>query len=143
MEHKYATEIEEFHRNFDRFKGQKIVLYGIGRMTATLLENVKDHSFIGLMDKDADNIGKTYFGLPVLSPEEARNQADLIMINTSGTYWNVIYRRIKLKMGGDTGLLQERTAGGGRGIGGNPDGLLASLSGGIKAKDSGCRGDLV
>lgn len=95
MENRYQSEINAFHKNFDRFCGKKIVLYGIGRYTATLIDGVHNHFFIGLLDKDPDNIGKVMFGLPVLSVEDAQKQADMIIINTSGTYWNVIYQRIK------------------------------------------------
>lgn len=95
MENRYQSEIDEFHKNFDCFCGKKIVLYGIGRYTATLIDGVHNHLFIGLLDKDPDNIGKVMFGLPVLAVEDAEKQADMIIINTSGTYWNVIYQRIK------------------------------------------------
>lgn len=95
MENKYQSEINEFHKNFDRFCGKRIVLYGIGRYTATLIDGVHNHLFIGLLDKNPDNVGKVMFGLPVLAVEDAEKQADMIIINTSGTYWNVIYQRIK------------------------------------------------
>lgn len=95
MENRYQSEINEFHKNFDRFCGKKIVLYGIGRYTATLIDGVHNHLFIGLLDKNPDNVGKTMFGLPIMAVEDAEKQADLIIINTSGTYWNVIYQRIK------------------------------------------------
>lgn len=95
MQNRYQSEINEFHKNFDRFRGKKIVLYGIGRYTATLIDGVHNHLFIGLLDKNPDNIGRVMFGLPVLTIEDAEKQADMIIINTSGTYWNVIYQRIK------------------------------------------------
>lgn len=95
MQNRYQSEINEFHKNFDRFCGKKIVLYGIGRYTATLIDGVHNHLFIGLLDKNPDNIGRVLFGLPVLTVEDAEKQADMIIINTSGTYWNVIYQRVK------------------------------------------------
>ena len=95
MGNRYQSELNEFHKHFDCFRGKKIVLYGIGRYTATLTDGVHDHCFVGLMDKNPDNVGKIMFGLPILTMEEAEEQADMVIINTSGTYWNIIYQRIK------------------------------------------------
>lgn len=95
MNPKYEQEIKEFNNNFSSFKDKSIVLYGIGRLTATLLEGLKGFSIVGLMDKDPENVGKYYFGLPVLSSQQARDQADIIVINTVGAYWKIIYQRIK------------------------------------------------
>ena len=95
MNNKYQIELDEFNKNFKDFKHSPIVLYGIGRYTATLVEGLKDFNFIGLMDKDPANVGKIMFGLPILSKEEAEEAADLVVINTSETYWNVIYNRIE------------------------------------------------
>ena len=95
MNPKYEQEIQEFSRNFVAWKDKKIVLYGIGRYTATLLEGVEGYRIIGLMDKDPANIGKEYFGIPVLSSEDVKEQANAIIINTAGTYWRLIYQRIK------------------------------------------------
>lgn len=95
MNNKYQTELDEFNDNFAEYKQSRIVLYGIGRYTATLVEGIKDFNFVGLMDKDPTNIGKNMFGLPILSKEEAEQKADLIVINTSETYWDVIYNRIE------------------------------------------------
>lgn len=95
MRNRYQSELEEFHKNFNRFLGKRIVLYGIGRYTATLVGSETQHNFVGLMDKDPANLGKSMFGLPILTIEEVEKQADLVIINTSGTYWNVIFQRIK------------------------------------------------
>ena len=95
MNNKYQIELDEFNENFKEFKRLKIVLYGIGRYTATLVEGLKDFNFVGLMDKDPANVGKIMFGFPIISKEEAEEKADLVVINTSETYWNVIYNRIE------------------------------------------------
>lgn len=47
------------------------------------------------MDKDTDNVGKVMFGLPVLDKAGAEEAADLVIINTAETYWDVIYSRIR------------------------------------------------
>lgn len=97
MNEKYRIEIDQFVERFHAYKGARIVLYGIGRYTATLLEGLEgsDFQFAGLMDKDPNNLGKTVFGLPVIDQDTAEKKGDLIIINTSETYWNVIYNRIK------------------------------------------------
>lgn len=95
MNEKYQIEIAEFNNRFCAFKDKKIVLYGIGRYTATLLEGIKDYHFVGLMDKNPENIGKVIFNLPVIDKDTAEEIADIIIINTSETYWKVIYTRIK------------------------------------------------
>lgn len=92
---KYQSELNEFRENFAQYKEKKIVLYGIGRYSATLVEGLTDFNFVGLMDKDENNLGKTMFDLPIVSLAQAEQIADLIVINTSGTYWNVIFERIQ------------------------------------------------
>lgn len=73
MNEKYQIEIEQFVERFSAYKKNRIVLYGIGRLTATLLEGLKgtDFRFVGLMDKDPNNLGKTMFGLPVVNQDTA------------------------------------------------------------------------
>lgn len=88
------TEEKTFRKNFEKYKDKKIVLYGIGRFTATLLPCVPDFKIIGLMDRDNANIGKKIYGVPVLGKEEVKKKADIIIINTSSNYWKIIYARI-------------------------------------------------
>ena len=97
MNEKYQIEIDEFKERFENYKGARIVLYGIGRYTATLLDGLKDTEFrfVGLMDKDPDNLGKVILGVPVIDRHTAEQSADMVVINTSETYWSVIYNRIK------------------------------------------------
>ena len=95
MQNKYQSEIDDFIHRFAWARDKRIILYGIGRYTATLVAGVQGFMFAGLMDKDPSNIGKILFDLPVLSQEQAEKQGDIIIINTSETYWDVIYRRIE------------------------------------------------
>ena len=67
-----------FIKNFLKFKKNKIVLYGIGIKTKEILDNT-DFSIIGLMDKDACNVGKFFYGKKVLSEKEVINSADIII----------------------------------------------------------------
>lgn len=95
MNEKYQIEIDEFTDRFGSYKNKRIVLYGIGRYTATLLEGIKGFHFVGLMDKDPSKIGQSAFGLPILDKTAAENNADMVIVNTAETYWNVIYERIQ------------------------------------------------
>lgn len=92
---KFDYEVENFILSFQKYKDRKIVLYGTGRMTATLLNRIKDFQIIGLSDRNGCVNGKEIYGLPVLEKEEVERQADLVIINTSATYWGTIYKRIK------------------------------------------------
>ena len=47
------------------------------------------------MDKDPGNVGKVMFGVPVMDKETAEREADIVIINTAETYWDVIYSRIR------------------------------------------------
>lgn len=90
----YKTELDSFEKAFQKYKNKKIALYGLGRRTATIVSTIKEYNFIGLLDRDSDNIGKTIYGIPVLSEEDAEKNADLIIINTAEAYWETIYNRI-------------------------------------------------
>ncbi len=95
MSDRYQTELDEFNNQFFHYKDKRIILYGIGRYTATIVNGLREYQFVGLMDKNPENIGKDFFGIPVLSLKQAEQVGDLIIINTSETYWEVIYNRIK------------------------------------------------
>lgn len=95
LEERYRREAEDFRLHFKPFVSKRLVLYGIGRFSATLIPQIRDSfQIVGLMDRDPDNIGKMYYGIPVLSLQEAEERADLVIINTSATYWDVIAQRI-------------------------------------------------
>lgn len=91
----YGPELKNFEKNFGFCRNKRIVLYGIGRYTATLLVGIHGFTIIGLMDRDPANVGKRYFGMPVLDAHEVQRNADVIIINTAATYWDLIYQRIK------------------------------------------------
>lgn len=95
MKTKFDIEIESFIKNFIEYKDSKIVLYGTGRMTATLVNGLKGFNIIGLCDRDESQIGKTMYGLPIISRFETEKYADILIINTAPSYWNAIYSRIE------------------------------------------------
>jgi predicted HAD superfamily hydrolase len=86
--------IKQFDNCFSFLVGKRIVLYGIGYRTGALIRNLgKKYNFVGLMDKEPDNIGKTFFDTVVLDNEYVINHADCIII-ISVSYYEVIYKRI-------------------------------------------------
>lgn len=91
----YEKEKNEFEVNFNKYKEKRIVIYGIGRFSATLIPMLDNWNIVGLMDKNPEKTGTHVYGLPVLDLTEVEGKADLIVINTSGTYWDLIYQRIK------------------------------------------------
>ncbi len=95
MNAKYQMEIDNFIQRFASYQNACIVLYGIGRYTATLLEGLEGFHIVGLMDRDPANIGKEMSGIPIIDKNTAEEIADMVIINTAETYWNVIYDRIK------------------------------------------------
>ncbi|WP_230971262.1 hypothetical protein [Nitrogeniibacter aestuarii] len=73
-----------------------IALYGIGMRARDLIDELSDYPIVGLLDKDADNIGKHFFGQPVLSPETAvARGARAVVIAATDVYWHTIARRIR------------------------------------------------
>lgn len=91
---KFDYEMEAFDQAFREFRDKKIVVYGTGRMTATLIEYNTQFQIIGLCDRESELIGKEMYGLPIISREQAEQQADMLIINTGSSYWNTIYKRI-------------------------------------------------
>ncbi len=91
----YDAEKIDFDAAFGRFRDKRLAIYGIGRMSATLLPGLGDYQIAGLLDRDRGNLGKVIYGYPVISLEEAEKKADLIIINTAESYWDVIWKRIR------------------------------------------------
>jgi len=96
LESSYAYEIEEFINNFDEFRTKKIVLYGTGRMTTTLLEHIKGFQIIGLADRIETEVGNYKYGIKIMDQQEVEKEADMVIINTAEQYWGDIYNRIKM-----------------------------------------------
>ncbi len=91
---KYQLETDAFRKTFDSFRDKRIVLYGIGRRTLTLLPGLQGFHVVGLLDRDAGNLGKSFSGIPVISLAEAEACADVIIINSDPTNFQIIYQRI-------------------------------------------------
>ena len=90
-ERKYV--IENFEKYFQRFKGKPIVIYGLGKNTEAVLQELTEFNVIGLMD--GVRTGETVFGKKVITCEEAASlgvQAIIIIARASNV--PIIYRRI-------------------------------------------------
>ena len=95
MSSNYKTESDLFRSNFEHIKHKRIVIYGIGRYTATLMPEIPDFNVVGFMDRDQDKIGTLIYGLPILKKEDAEAKSDLVIINTVESYWKTIFARIQ------------------------------------------------
>jgi predicted HAD superfamily hydrolase len=84
--------IADFRANFAMLKGQPIALYGIGEKTGLIVEKCSEFSIVGLMDREA--VGRTVYGLRVLSNDEAIAQARAIVIVANMSLVDLIYQRI-------------------------------------------------
>ena len=93
---KFSREIENFRKVFATFRDQKIVLYGTGRMTATLLQGLEGFQIIGLCDRDQALCGTMMYDRPILTRGQVERQADILIINTGESYWTTIYTPIQL-----------------------------------------------
>ena len=85
--------LDSFLNAFSQKRKSSFVLYGLGGNTEFLLRHTDGYHIIGLMD--AQNEGKEYFGFPVLTIDEVRAKADVIVIVARTSVLNVIYNRIK------------------------------------------------
>lgn len=89
--------LQQFKKNFLQNLGAKIVIYGVGARTETLLNNLKFcelNNIVGLMDEQ--NTGKTMFGLRVLSYEEVSSLENVVIVVIARkSVENIIYRRIE------------------------------------------------
>ena len=94
LKSKYEIEIENFRKAFSDKKSKRIAVYGTGRRTATLLPGIKDYNIVGLLDRDSNNIGKELCGVKVISIENISDTADLIVINSDPSNYEIIYKRI-------------------------------------------------
>ncbi|MDO4188985.1 MAG: hypothetical protein Q4D29_08325 [Lachnospiraceae bacterium] len=91
---KFEIEIDNFRTAFNKVKDKRIALYGIGRRTSTLLPAIPDYNVIGLLDKEEASVGMEFAGKRVISLKEAEKKADMIIINSDPSNYEIIYRRI-------------------------------------------------
>lgn len=81
-----------FRSNFSA--DEKLVIYGLGRNTKTILERCPEYNIVGLMDRT--RTGGSEWGLPILSMDEAhKSGVKKIVIIASSANVPIIYRRIE------------------------------------------------
>ncbi len=95
---KYEIEIENFRKIFDDKKNMCIAIYGIGRRTATLLPGITDYNITGLLDRDKNNVGKELCDIKVIPIDNIEEKADLIIINSDPSNYEIIFKRISGKV---------------------------------------------
>ena len=91
---KYEIEIETFRHIFSHMKNKRIVIYGMGRRSATLLPGITDFNIVGLLDRTESSLGKELCGVDVISIEHIEEKADIIIINSDPSNYDIIYKRI-------------------------------------------------
>lgn len=91
---KYEIEIENFRNVFANMQTKRIAIYGIGRRSATLLPGITDYNIVGLLDRDDNNIGKELCDIKVISIDNIEAFADMIIINSDPSNYEIIYKRI-------------------------------------------------
>ncbi len=90
-------EAKAFLERFKGFDKSRIVFYGIGITAQAVISEVVPLGWriVGLLDRDENNIGKVVCGIPVISYQDAKEEADVIIIMSDQSHYEVIYRRIK------------------------------------------------
>lgn len=91
---KYEIEIEKFRHVFSEIKNKRVAIYGMGRRSATLLPGITDFNIVGVLDRDESNVGKELCGIKVMSIKDVSTDADVIIINSDPSNYEIIYKRI-------------------------------------------------
>lgn len=90
--------LKVFHQKFSEFKSKRILLYGLGKTTKLILDNIHDFNIVGLMDRA--NISDTAFNKTVYTISEAKEVADVIVIVATPYAQVQVFNRI-------SGLLEQ------------------------------------
>lgn len=94
MQAEWKYVVENFNKNFVKFKDKRIVLYGIGKHTKAILDELgQQFNIVGLMD--AEKAGEKIWGYPIFHLNELKdNRVDFIVIVARPSVHQIIYRRI-------------------------------------------------
>lgn len=85
--------LNNFKKNFEKFIGERILIYGRGMYTKLIIENFREFSFIGILDRL--DLEGSYCGVPILKYDEVVNSnAKIIIIAASLINTETIRRRI-------------------------------------------------
>lgn len=83
----------EFERNFMKYKEEQIALYGLGKNTVDILNNIKGYSFCVVSN---EHIGEEFHGYKVLSVEEAIKCCKVLIIVAINRSIKTIFNRIEI-----------------------------------------------
>ncbi len=72
-----------------------VVLYGTGLIAKEMVSTFSGINIVGILDRNTDNIGKSFCNLPILSMEETLKANASIIIATDSKHWRVIFNRIR------------------------------------------------
>ncbi len=78
---------------FEKYKGNNIAIYGIGKNAERLLKSLHGYKVVGLIDKE--HWGEQFFGKTVFPIEEIVDKVDVIIIAASILSTAIVYKRIK------------------------------------------------
>lgn len=82
-----------FKKYFEKYKNEKIAIYGLGKNTKVILDEFRDFNIVALMDEI--KTGEFIWGLPVVSCKEAYKMGvKKIIIVARTANVTIIYRRI-------------------------------------------------
>ena len=70
--------LDNFHKNFHKYLGEKILIYGKGAYARLIIENFKEYSFTGIIDRL--DLEGSYYGIPVLKHDEVVQSGSRVMI---------------------------------------------------------------
>ncbi len=86
--------VQLFWDNYKDFRDKRIVIYGLGGNTLKILNSshIEDFNIVALMDSAME--GQIYYGLKVISVEEAKRYADIIIVVARDSVLRIIYNRI-------------------------------------------------
>lgn len=87
--------LNKFRQNFSKYKNKKMVLYGTGKNTTTILQECEqDFCVVGIMDLGKE--GTIFYGREVLSKEQISNlHVDLIVLICLPVSEDIVYERIR------------------------------------------------
>ncbi|GAU75657.1 hypothetical protein [Fusibacter sp. 3D3] len=83
---------QRFNEKFYKFKDMPIAIYGIGEKTEKILELYKNYNFVGIMDKDYNEL--SYCGFNLLSYDEVVKSIKVVIIAANISSCHIIYQRI-------------------------------------------------
>lgn len=82
----------QFRDKFQKLHCRNIYLYGVGKKTKQLLDNITDFRFAGLLDAELE--GETIYGKKVFSLSDVVETSGVIIIVARPHVTNIIYERI-------------------------------------------------